>query len=347
VDTGHLRVGLLSIKLEIYLKSEIMAKKEEETKEITTIEDLPGIGATTADKLRDAGYDDLMSIAVATSNQLVDAADLAKATAVKVISAARDVMEMGFKTGEDIAISRSQVGKISIGSEEFNKLLGGGVETGGITEAFGEFGSGKSQIGFQLAVNAQLPKDKGGLGGKVAFIDTEGTFRPERIRQLAEARKMDPKKVLKNILVARAFSSDHQMLLSEKVDELIKKQKEPIKLIIVDSIMSLFRSDYVGRGTLADRQQKLNRHVHQLQRIADKYNLAIYITNQVMARPDIFFGNPTTAVGGHIIGHASTYRIYLRKSKGDKRIARLIDSPHLPEGEAVFKVTIKGVEDAA
>jgi len=324
-----------------------MAKKSEEKKEIETIEDLPGIGATTAEKLREAGYDDLMSIAVATSSQLVDAADLAKATAVKVISEARKVMEMGFKTGEDLQASRLQVGKIETGSKELNKLLGGGVETGGITECFGEFGSGKSQIGFQIAVNAQLPKDKGGLNSKVAFIDTEGTFRPERIKQLAEAKGLDPKKVLKNILVARAFSSDHQMLLAEKIDELIKKQKEPIKLVIVDSMTSLFRSDYVGRGTLADRQQKINRHIHYLQKLADKYNLAVYITNQVMARPDIFFGNPTTAVGGHIIGHASTYRVYLRKSKGDKRIARLIDSPHLPEGEAVFKVSIKGVEDAS
>jgi len=322
-----------------------MAKKDE-PKQIEKIEDLPGIGSTTVDKLREAGYDDLMSIAVATPALLADAADLAKATAIKAITEARKSMEMGFKTGADLETSRLQVGKITTSSEELDKLFGGGVETGGITECFGEFGSGKSQIGFQLAVNAQLPKDKGGLGGKVAFIDTEGTFRPERIKQLAEAKGLDPKKILKNILVARAFSSDHQMLLSEKVEELIKKQNESVKLVIVDSIMSLFRSDYVGRGTLADRQQKINRHIHFLQKLADKYNLAVYITNQVMARPDIFFGNPTTPVGGHIIGHASTYRVYLRKSKGDKRIARLIDSPHLPEGEAVFKVTIKGVEDA-
>lgn len=136
------------------------------------------------------------------------------------------------------------------------------------------------------------------------------------------------------------------MLLAEKIDELIKKENIPIKLIIIDSLTALFRAEYTGRGTLADRQQKLNRHMHTLQKLSDMNNLAIYVTNQVMARPDIFFGNPTAAIGGHIVGHASTYRVYLRKSKGEKRIARLIDSPHLPEGEAVFTVKTEGIGDA-
>ena len=80
-------------------------------------------------------------------------------------------------------------------------------------------------------------------------------------------------------------------------------------------------------------------------RLAELNNIAIYVTNQVMAKPDTFFGDPTEAIGGHIVGHTSKFRLFLRKSKGGKRIARLVDSPHLPEGEAVFKVTEKGVED--
>jgi len=323
-------------------------KKEESEEEVKapSIEDLPGIGAKTAEKLREAGFEDLMSIAVASPATLIDVADITKQTALKAIRAARDVLDMGFKTGEDFLKQRESVGKIKTGSEELNKLVGGGVETQAIFEAFGEFGSGKSQLGFQLAINVQLPVEQGGLGGKAVFIDTEGTFRPERIKQLAAALGLDPDATLKNIMVARAYTSDHQMLLAEKINDLIKKEDEPIKLIIVDSLMALFRSEYAGRGTLADRQQKINKHMHYLQKLADTFNVAVYVTNQVMARPDIFFGNPTTAVGGHVLAHTSTYRVYLRKSKADKRIARLIDSPHLPEGEAVFRVTSKGVIDA-
>jgi DNA repair protein RadA len=326
-------------------EGEVIDVKKEESK-IENVEDLPGIGKTTADKLKDAGFMDLMSIAVASPSTLMDVADLSKPVATKAIAAARAVLELGFKTGEDAMKKRESTGKISTGSNELNKLLGGGIETQAITEAFGEFGSGKSQIGFEIAVNAQLPPEQGGLGGDVVFIDTEGTFRPERIKQIAEAKGLHAEDFLRKIRVARAYSSDHQMLLAEKVEELIQKQGVNVRLVIVDSLTALFRSEFTGRGTLADRQQKINKHLHTLQRLADKYNLAIYITNQVMANPAIFFGNPTQPIGGHIIGHASTYRLYLRKSKGEKRIARLIDSPHLPEGEAVFTVKTEGIGDA-
>lgn len=200
-----------------------------------------------------------------------------------------------------------------------------------------------TQLGLQLAVNVQLPVDKGGLNGKALIIDTEGTFRPERIQQLAEAKGLDSKKALDNIFVGRAFNSDHQMLLVDKAEEIIKEKK--IKLIVVDSLTSAFRSDYTGRGTLANRQQKMNRHMHKLQKLADIHNIAVYVTNQVMSRPDILFGDPTAPIGGHILGHNATFRIYLRKSKGEKRIARLIDSPNLPEGEAIFLVKTEGICD--
>lgn len=200
-----------------------------------------------------------------------------------------------------------------------------------------------TQLGFQLSVNVQLPPEKGGLGGKMLFIDSESTFRPERISQMAEARKLNADEILKNIHVARAVNSDHQMLLIEKAEELVKK--EGIRLIVIDSLTSHFRTDYVGRGQLGERQQKLNRHLHALQRLADNNNLAVFITNQVMDDPGILFGDPTKPIGGHVLAHLATYRLYLRKSKEEKRIARLIDSPNLPEGECVFKITAKGVED--
>ena len=319
---------------------------EETSKEDFSIQDLPGVGEKTSEKLVDAGFSDLMSIAVTPIGDLMDAADLTESAARKIINAARKLLEMNFISAEEMKEKRKDVGYITTGSENFDKLLGGqGVETHSITECYGKYASGKSQVGFQLCVNVQLPKSKGGLDAEAVFIDTEGTFRPERIEQLAKAVGIDPKKALKKIYVARAFSSDHQMLLAEKVPELLEQENKKVKLVVVDSLMGLFRSEFVGRGTLATRQQKLNRHLHALQRLADRFKLAIYITNQVMARPDIFFGDPTAAVGGHVLAHAATYRVYLRKSKGTKRIARLVDSPSLPEAEAVFTVDTPGIRD--
>ncbi len=308
-----------------------------------SIEDVNGIGEKTAEKLKEAGFTDLMSIAASSSGVLSAAAGIGSETAEKLIADARTKLKMGFEPATESLKRRQQLGRITTGSKALDDMLGGGIETQAITEMHGAFGSGKSQLGLQLAVTVQLPKGKGGLGAKAVFIDTEGTFRPERVQQMAKAAGMNPEAALKNIYVAKAYNSDHQVILAEKCEELLKKGD--VKLIIVDSVSSAFRSDYTGRGTLADRQQKLNRHLHQLQKMADVYNAAIYITNQVMSRPDILFGDPTAPIGGHILGHQATFRVYLRKSKGDKRIGRLIDSPSLPEGEAVFRVTTDGVRD--
>lgn len=312
-------------------------------KKIQKIEDLPGIGPTTAEKLREAGYTTIESIAVASPAELMEVAGLGEGTAIKVINAARDALEMSWMSAKELMEKRTIVGRITTGSRALDELIGGGVETQAITEFYGKFGSGKTQICHQLAVNVQLPMDKGGLDGNALYIDTENTFRPERAVQMAKAVGLDPEKALEHIYVARAYNSDHQMVLVEKAREIIEEKN--IKLIVVDSLTAHFRAEYVGRGALAERQQKLNRHIHALQKLADTYNLAVVVTNQVMAKPDMFFGDPTEPVGGHVLGHAATYRIYLRKGKGDKRIARLVDSPHLPEGEAVFRITMNGIED--
>lgn len=325
--------------------SNVVEETDEVESEIKDIEDLPGVGEKTAEKLRDAGFNDTMSLAVTPASIICEAADIGETSARKIITAARQSLKMGFMSGTALMKKREKVGKIKFQSEELNELLGGGVETQALTECFGQFGSGKTQIGLQLAINVQLPKEEGGLDGYAVMIDTENTFRPSRIVQLAEAIGMDPEKALERIKIARAYSSDHQMLLVDKIGELIDKEGVPIKLIIVDSLMGLFRSEYAGRGSLAARQQKLNRHLHDLQRLADRYNIAVYLTNQVMSKPDVFFGDPTAAIGGNIVGHASTFRIYLRKSRGNKRVARMIDSPCLPEGECVFKITGEGIRD--
>jgi len=316
-----------------------MASKKQEKE--AQIEDLPGIGVATAEKLRLAGFDNLMSIAVATPGEIIEIAGVTESTARKAIKAARDNLDMGFQSGIDLMHKRESIQKISTGSKNFNTLLGGGVETGAITECFGPYGSGKTQIAHVLAVQT-IAKDPEAVA---VYIDTENTFRPNRIKQFSEAMGKDPEKILQNIKVARAFNSDHQMLLAEKAEELIK-QGLKVKLIIVDSLTAHFRAEFVGRGTLAERQQKLNKHMHTLSKLADMYNLAVYVTNQVMAKPDMFFGDPTEAIGGHIVAHNSTYRVYLRRGKKGTRVAKLVDAPDLADDECIFRITEKGIEDA-
>ncbi|HDQ16181.1 MAG TPA: DNA repair and recombination protein RadA [Bacteroidetes bacterium] len=311
---------------------------------IDTIEKLPGVGPAIAEKLRDSGYIDPLSIAVASPSELADAAEIGETTASKIIANARRLADVGgFETGDALLEKRSQVGRICSGSKTFDELIGGGFESQSIIELFGEFGSGKTQIAHQLCVMVQLPKEQGGLEGHAFYIDTENTFRPERIAQMAEGLELDPDEVLSKIHVARAYNSSHQMLLVDKVKEM--SSDIPARLLVVDSLTAHFRAEYVGRGALADRQQKLNKHMHDLLRWADLNNGVVCVTNQVSAKPDAFFGDPTRPIGGHIVGHTATFRLYLRKSKGPKRIARLIDSPHLPEGEAVFTISGKGISD--
>ncbi len=314
-------------------------------KKVQLVSDLPGIGPATIEKLESAGFADLMSIAVATPGELIGATEMSEATAKKVIAIARANLEMEFLSGIDVLRKREQCIKITTGSKELDKLMGGGFETGGITETYGQYGAGKSQIAHVLAVRCQLPVEKGGAGGACVFIDTESTFRPERIVQFAKGLDLDPEEVLKNIKVAKAFNSDHQALLAEKIEDLIKKQNIPVKLVIVDSLTAHFRAEFIGRGTLADRQQKINKHMHALMKLADKYNLVVYVTNQVMSKPDTFFGDPTEPIGGHIVAHNSTYRVYLRRGKKGTRVGKMVDAPNLPESEATFMVHDDGIKD--
>ncbi len=316
--------------------------KDKEPEKEPQIEDLPGVGAATAEKLRESGYDNVMAIAVASIGKLVEDAGVSESVARKMIQAARNSLKMGFMSGEEVLAKRERVHKITTGSKNFDELLGGGFETGSIVECFGEFGSAKTQVAHLLAVNCQ----KDDPSAVAVYIDTENTFRPERIRQLAEGAGLDPEKVLRNIKVARAYNTDHQMLLAEKISELIKNEGLNVKVVIVDSLTAHFRAEFIGRGTLAERQQKLNKHMHTLLKLADMHNTLVYVTNQVQADPAQFFGDPTKAVGGHIVAHASTFRIYLRKGKKGSRVAKLIDAPSLPDGEAMFFVETQGLRDA-
>jgi len=317
---------------------------EPETPPKVELEDLTGVGGTTAEKLREAGFTDLMELAVASPGDVAEAAEIGVAIAQKIIGEARRRADVGgFESGTTLLERRKKLGRVTTNSKALDELLGGGVETQAITEFSGEFGTGKTQLGHQIAVDVQLPPAQGGLSGEVVYIDTESTFRPERIVDMAKGAGLDPETALGHIHVARAFNSNHQMLLVQKAQELAREK--PIRLLVVDSLTAHFRSEYLGRGELAPRQQMLNKHLHELLRFSDTYNASIVVTNQVSSRPDVLFGDPTRPIGGNIVAHAATYRVYLRKSKPPRRIARLIDSPNLPEGEAVFSLTTEGIRD--
>jgi DNA repair protein RadA len=336
------------------------------------LETLPGVGPATADKLFDAGFDSFQSLAVASPSELSNTADVGESTASDIVRAARDAADIGgFETGSAVLERRNEIGKLSWQIDEVDDLLGGGIETQSITEVYGEFGSGKSQITHQMAVNVQLPREVGGLHGCAIFVDSEDTFRPERIDDMVrglpddvidatlEDREIEGSAtdeaavdelvddVLDKIHVAKAFNSNHQMLLAEKAKELASEHEDseyPVRLLAIDSLTAHFRAEYVGRGELAGRQQKLNKHLHDIDKVGNLYNCAIIVTNQVASNPDSFFGDPTQPIGGNILGHKSTFRMYLRKSKGNKRIVRLVDAPNLADGEAVMRVEDGGLK---
>ncbi|UPW01591.1 DNA repair and recombination protein RadA [Halorussus gelatinilyticus] len=336
------------------------------------LEELPGVGPATAEKLRDAGFDSYEGLAVASPSELSNTADVGDSTASDIVQAAREAADVGgFETGAAVLERREKIGKLKWKIDEVDELLGGGVETQSITEVYGEFGAGKSQVTHQLAVNVQLPREHGGLGGSAMFVDSEDTFRPERIDDMVKGlpdeaiqAAMDEREIegtpdddeamealvedfLDKIHVAKAFNSNHQMLLAEKAQELANETQDdeyPVRLLCVDSLTAHFRAEYVGRGELAERQQKLNKHLHDLDKVGNLHNTAVVVTNQVASNPDSFFGDPTQPIGGNILGHKSTFRIYLRKSKGDKRIVRLVDAPNLADGEAVMRVEDAGLK---
>jgi DNA repair protein RadA len=307
------------------------------------LEELEGVGPALAEKLRAAGFDSPLKLATATAAELVGSAEIGLSTAAKLINSAREAAKLDYELASELYERRKNLERVTTGSSNLDKLLGGGVETAGVTEVFGEFGSGKSQLAHQLSVNVQLPVEQGGLGAGAIYVDTENTFRPERVVQLATALGLDPQRTLENIHVARAHTTDHQMLLAERADKLAESRGA--RLLVIDSVTALFRSEYCGRGALAERQQKLGRHIATLHRIAELHELAVFLTNQVQARPDVFFGDPTKPVGGHVLGHAVTARVYLRKAKDNLRMAKLVDHPCMPQQTATFRITEAGVRD--
>jgi len=314
-----------------------------ELRKYETIEDIPGIGPATAEKLRELGFQTVESLAIATVKELVPAG-IGEKQAAKIISEARNSIALTFMRADELIKMRRDVQRLTTGSKAIDELVGGGLETQTITEFYGEYGVGKSVLCHQLAVNAQLPFERGGLNGSALYLDSENTFRPEWIIRMAEPLGLDPQETAQKIIYSEAYNSDHQILLLEKADKVIKENN--VRLIIVDSLTAHFRSEYLGREMLAERQQKLNAHMHRLVRLSRAFNAVAVVTNQVMSKPDQFFAMAVEPVGGHVVAHTSHTRIFLRRTaSGPVRIARLVSSPYLPEGERIFKVTGEGIQD--
>ncbi|XP_064622452.1 DNA repair protein RAD51 homolog 1 [Lineus longissimus] len=306
-----------------------------------------GISANDVKKMVEAGFCTVESVAFAPKKQLLAIKGISEAKADKVIAEAAKLVPMGFTTATEFHQKRSEIIQLTTGSKELDKLLQGGIETGSITEMFGEFRTGKTQLCHTLAVTCQLPIDVGGGEGKCLYIDSEGTFRPERLLAVAERYGLSGPDVLDNVAYARAYNTDHQTQLLMQAAAMMSESR--YALLIVDSATALYRTDYSGRGELSARQMHLARFLRMLLRLADEFGVAVVITNQVVAQVDgasMFASDPKKPIGGNIIAHASTTRLYLRKGRGETRICKIYDSPCLPEAEAMFAINADGVGDA-
>lgn len=307
----------------------------------------PAMSAVDRKKLVEAGFHTVESIAYSTQKALMAVKGISEAKALKLMQEATRLIPLGFTSATEYHKQRAEIIHLTTGSKELDKLLGGGIETGSITEMFGEFRTGKTQLCHTLCVTCQLSLEHGGGEGKALYIDTEGTFRPQRLVSIAEKFGLNPTDVLDNVAYARAYNSDHQTKLLIQASAMLAESR--FALLVVDSATALYRTDYSGRGELAARQMHLARFLRSLLRIADEFGVAVVITNQVVATVDggmMFVADPKKPIGGNIMAHASTTRLSLRKGRGNTRVCKIYDSPCLPENEAMFAINEDGIGDA-
>ncbi|MGI0024870.1 MAG: DNA repair and recombination protein RadA, partial [Nitrososphaera sp.] len=300
----------------------------------------------TEKRLREAGFRSIRDLLVrgpvdvseATGMEMDESADICNKARVALQDLG--IIDRSFITATSMLNKRRD--RITTGSKNFDDLLGGGVETKAVTEVYGEFGTGKTQLCHTLCVMVQQEQDAGGLDSRAVYIDTENTFRPERIESIARARGLDSRKSLENIIVAKAYNSAHQELIIEETGPVIEQNR--VRLVIVDSAVAHYRAEFLGRATLSERQQRLNKFMHMLVRMGEAYDVAVVVTNQIQSSPDTLFGDPVRPTGGNVVAHTSTYRIYLKRS-GKNRIARMVDSPYHAEREILFALTDRGISD--
>lgn len=308
--------------------------------------EMHGVNRQDVTRLSDAGFCTVEAVAHATIRKLTEIKGVTEQKAQKLKDIAYKIVPMGFATATQHLQQRQDLITLSTGSKELDKLLQGGIETGSLTELFGEFRTGKTQLCHTLCVTCQLPLDQGGGEGKAVYIDTEGTFRPQKLVAIAERFGLNPDDVLDNVAYARAHNSEQQMDLLKMASAMMAEDR--YALLVVDSATALFRTDYSGRAELSERQMSLAQFLRQLTRMAEEFGVAVVLSNQVVANPDgmSFAKDATKPIGGNIIAHASTTRLRLKKGRGDTRICQIFDSPTLPESECTFAVGAVGVEDA-
>jgi DNA repair protein RadA len=321
-----------------------------------TLESLQGISQHLISKLQGAGIQSVSDLASTTTSELLEdyysnydegAKGIDEQTISQLIIKAKQkltengVLYKELTTAEDMLEVRKSLVKFSTGSKSFDLFLEGGIETQALTEIAGEYGSGKSQLCYTLCVTANSRLSENGI----IFVDTENAFRVERVHQIAESRGLNPEEIMKRIFVCRIYYSAHLETVIRSLAKSIEQYKA--RLVIINSIISLHRAEFPGRETLAERQQRLNAILHKLIRLAEIYNVAVVYTNQVQAQPDNFYGNgfdSMRAAGGNIMGHASTYRIFLRKA-GHNRVATMLDSPYHAFSQVRFSIGEEGIKD--
>ncbi|KAK4226914.1 DNA repair protein rhp51 [Podospora fimiseda] len=317
---------------------------------LSALEGIAGLTKRDIQLIVDGGYNTVESVAYTPRRVLEQIKGISEVKAGKILAEASKLVPMGFTTATEMHQRRSELISITTGSKNLDTLLAGGVETGSVTEIFGEFRTGKSQICHTLAVTCQLPFDMGGGEGKCMYIDTEGTFRPVRLLAVANRYGLSGEEVLDNVAYARAYNSDHQLQLLNQAAAMMCETR--FSLLIVDSATALYRTDFLGRGELSSRQTHLAKFMRTLQRLADEFGIAVVITNQVVAQVDggpsaMFNPDPKKPIGGNIIAHASTTRISLKKGRAETRIAKVYDSPCLPESDCLFAISEEGIIDPA
>lgn len=333
--------------------------------------ELPKVGPSTADDLKEAGFERYEDIAVAGTGEITADTSIGDSKAQTIINGAREEADIGgFTTGDEALAARQDIGQVTTGVDEIDDIMNGGFEEEALTEMYGQFKTGKSQFTHQLCVNVQLPEEHGGTGKRAIFIDTESSYRPERIVQmvhglddevLADCMERDgvdgtpndedavdelAQIFLSRIHDASARNTNMQIMLVDKAAEIAQEHRDsdfPVGLLVLDSIMGHFRAEYIGRGDLAQRQQKLTQHLDDLTAFGNRFGTSIVLANQVQANPDQFFGDPTKPSGGNVLAHRSTFRIKLRQGKGDKRVFMLEDAPNLPDRQAPYVVEEGGV----
>jgi DNA repair protein RadA len=305
---------------------------------------IEGVKKDIIEKLEKAGFT-IESLAISTSDEILSKIEIKEKDAKNAIQKAQNALGFQPLSALKFLELESKRGKITTASNELDGILGGGIWTQELTEIAGGFGSGKTQLCFQLCINVQLPTEEGGLDSNAFFIDTERTFSPRRIVEMASYRELDVESILNNIFIGSALNTNHLFSIVEQLEDIIPEKN--IRLLVVDSFASHFRSEYIGKERLVERQQRIMQIAEQLIALAVKYDLAVVVTNQIIANVEEFlFGSPEEPALGFAWAHRPQQRLFLRKSRGSSRIARLFDSSRMPEREALFYVTESGITDA-